>query len=302
MKVYFWKTLSYTTLVSFRVYLQKTVFRVTEVTSLVIFGSCGTDESFLKNCVKDLRFVSHFATFFEFEKNSFDHSFFKSFLASKNRFCKLKGFFRVFRNHERFTRRKNILVSFLMFQVKENWFSSPICISSSMGTSDGQLNKNKPLGPSDIPAWALKDCLNLLAEPLCFMINAFIEDGKFPEHLKQAYVIPIFKKGDNEDPDNYRPISITSSIAKVFEQILREQMNEYLERNKLLGPMQFGFRAKYSTTDALLFATEHIRTDLDANRSTAAAFLDLSKAFNSMSHEILLKKCINSILMKSQSK
>ena len=49
------------------------------------------------------------------------------------------------------------------------------------------------------------------------------------------------------DPDNYRPISITSSLAKVFEQILREQMNEYLERNKLLGTMQFGFRAKYST-------------------------------------------------------
>ena len=84
-----------------------------------------------------------------------------------------------------------------------------------------RLNKNKPLGPSDIPAWALKNCLNLLAEPLCFMINAFIEEGNFPEHLKQAHVIPIFKKGDNEDPDNYIPISITSSLAKVFEQILR---------------------------------------------------------------------------------
>ena len=87
-----------------------------------------------------------------------------------------------------------------------------------------------------------------------------------------------------------RPISITSSLAKVFEQILREQMNEYLERNNLLGPLQFGFRAKYSTTDALLYATENIRKDLNDNQSTAAAFLDLSKAFNSMSHEILLEK------------
>ena len=121
------------------------------------------------------------------------------------------------------------------------------------------------------------------------MINAFIGEGKFPEHLKQAHVKPIFKMGDNEDPDNYIPISITSSLAKVFEQILREQMNEYLERNKLLGPMQIEFQAKYSTTDALLFATENIRKDLDANRSTAAAFLDLPKAFYSMSHEILLK-------------
>ena len=76
------------------------------------------------------------------------------------------------------------------------------------------------------------------------MINAFIEEGKFPEHLKQAHIIPIYKKGDNEDPDNYRPISITSPLAKVFKQILREQMNEYLERNNLLGPLQFEFRAK----------------------------------------------------------
>ena len=70
-------------------------------------------------------------------------------------------------------------------------------------------------------------------------------------------------------------------------------MNENLDRNKVLGPLQFGFRAKYSTTDALIYATENIRKDLDDNRSTAsaaAAFLDLSKAFNSMSHEILLEK------------
>ena len=126
------------------------------------------------------------------------------------------------------------------------------------------------------------------------MIKAFIEEGKFPEHLKQANVIPIFKKGGKEDPDIYRPISSTSSLAKVFEQILREQMNEHLERNKLLVPRQFGFRAKYSSRDALLFATENIRKDPDANRSTAAAFLDLSKAFNSMSHEIVSKKIASS--------
>ena len=59
------------------------------------------------------------------------------------------------------------------------------------------------------------------------MINVFIEEGKFPGILKQAHVTPINEKGDNEDPDEYRPIPITSSLAKVFERILREQMNEY---------------------------------------------------------------------------
>ena len=98
------------------------------------------------------------------------------------------------------------------------------------------------------------------------MINAFIEEGKFPENLKQAHVIAIYKKGDNEDPHNYRPISITTSVAKVFEQILGEQMNEYLETNILLGPLRFGFRAEYSTV-ALLYAAVNIRKDLDDNRS-----------------------------------
>ena len=65
------------------------------------------------------------------------------------------------------------------------------------------LNVNKPLGPSNIPAWVLKDCMNMIAHPLCYMINTFISENKFPTHLKQAFVVPIFKKGDTEDPSNY---------------------------------------------------------------------------------------------------
>ena len=121
--------------------------------------------------------------------------------------------------------------------------------------------------------WALKDCLNILAEPLCDIVNTFIEEGRFPNHLKQAYVVPIYKKGDCEDPNNYRPISISAALAKNFEKVLREQMSNCLESNKVLTQRQFGFRSNYSTTDALLYATENIRKKLD-NGSTAAAFID----------------------------
>ena len=86
------------------------------------------------------------------------------------------------------------------------------------------LNINKPLGPSKIPAWALKDSINVISEPLTFLINAFITEGKFPNHLKQAYVTSIFKKGDCEEPDNYRPISITPAMSKIFEKIMRDQI------------------------------------------------------------------------------
>ena len=120
------------------------------------------------------------------------------------------------------------------------------------------LNVNKPLGPSKIPAWALKDAMNVIAEPLTFLINAFLVDGVFPNHLKQAYVIPIFKKGDCEEPNNYRPISIFPALSKYFEKVLRDQITQYLNRNKLLSSSQFGFRGNFSSVDALLCATENI--------------------------------------------
>ena len=152
------------------------------------------------------------------------------------------------------------------------------------------LNARKPLGPSEVPAWALKDCLNILAEPLCDLVNTFIQEGRFPNHLKQAYKIPVYKKGDCEDPNSYRRISVTAALAKIFEKVLREQMSSYLESNKLLTQRQFGFRSKYSTTDAFHYSAENIRKKFDNNEKTAAAFIDLSKAFDSISHESLLQK------------
>ena len=109
------------------------------------------------------------------------------------------------------------------------------------------LNFNRTIGPSKIPPWALKDVLNVIAEPLCYLVNTSIPEGKFPNHLKQAFVIPIFKKGDHENATNYRPISITSAPAKLFEKILRQQIYEYLTENNLLSQMQFGFRSNCST-------------------------------------------------------
>ena len=153
-----------------------------------------------------------------------------------------------------------------------------------------KLNTNKPLGPSEIPAWALKDAANVIIEHLTFLINAFLTEGKFPNHLKQAYVVPIFKKGDYEEPNNYRPISITSALSKIFENILRDQIVSHLNRNNILSASQFGFRSSYSSSDALLIATENIRSRINENKNVAAAFIDLSKAFDSISHSILLEK------------
>ena len=96
-----------------------------------------------------------------------------------------------------------------------------------------ELNINNPLGPFNIPAWALKDSISVIAEPLCFLIIAFLNEGKFPSDLKQAHVCPIFKKGDTKDPNNYRPISIKAALSKVFEKVIREQISNYIDNNKL---------------------------------------------------------------------
>ena len=132
--------------------------------------------------------------------------------------------------------------------------------------------------------------MNIVAEPLQFLINAFIFERSFPQQYKQALITPIFKSSDAENPKNNRHISITSASAKIFEKILNEQITEYLNKNNLICLNQFGFRKKMSTSDDLILATENIRREIDENKCVAAAWLDLSKTFDSISHEILLQK------------
>ena len=100
-----------------------------------------------------------------------------------------------------------------------------------------QLNCRKPLGPCDVPACALKDCLNIIAEPLIFLINAFLAADEFPSHLKSAHVFQIYKNGDTEDASNYRPISITSALSKIFEKFKKDQSDGCIEKNHLLSPI-----------------------------------------------------------------
>lgn len=152
------------------------------------------------------------------------------------------------------------------------------------------LKTNKPSGPSDIPAWALKDAKEAVCEPLTFLINEFIKEERFPRHLKLANVTPIYKKGDPTSPINHRPISITGVLAKVFEKAMANQMTNYMKDNKLFSATQFGFRQNYSTQDALLYSIETFRKEGDDGKFTAGVLLDLSKAFDSMSHSILSQK------------
>ena len=150
-----------------------------------------------------------------------------------------------------------------------------------------ELGRNKPIGPSNIPAWAIKDSSSVIVPQLNFLVNYCIKLSCFPNELKRAHVVPLYKKDDPEEPNNYRPISITPCLSKIVETILRDQNCQYLHDNNLLSKNQYGFRNKYSTIDSLLFYTEFIRNETDINNFVTAAFLDLSKAFDSINYDIL---------------
>ena len=97
-----------------------------------------------------------------------------------------------------------------------------------------KLSAQKSDGPGYIPPSALKDCMLSIGTHLEFAINECINANTFPEILKEAYVTPIYKKGDRHNPENYRPISVTPTLAKIFERLLLEQVSEHLDMNKII--------------------------------------------------------------------
>ena len=126
--------------------------------------------------------------------------------------------------------------------------------------------------------------------PLAHIFNLSLSSGNFPSKLKQCRVIPIFKSGSRLECDNYRPISLLNSISKVLEKIVCEKLIYHLETNNLLYVHQYGFLPNRSTEQNLLQITKYITEALNDKMLCVGVFLDLKKAFDVCSHEILLKK------------
>jgi len=122
------------------------------------------------------------------------------------------------------------------------------------------------------------------------LINSSIEEGIFPKILKRATVIPIFKKGDRDNMNNYRPISLLPIMSKIFEKVINARITEKLDENNLIDENQYGFRKGHSTEDAILKFTNQIEKDLSDKKHVVSVFVDVSKAFDSCDHNILIKK------------
>jgi len=123
--------------------------------------------------------------------------------------------------------------------------------------------------------------------PLTYICNRAISTGVFPDRLKYSIVTPIFKKGNNSDPANYRPISVLTSFAKVLETALYVKVSEHITLNNMLTDQQYGFRKDYSTDEAIFKLIYEVLNALNDKSMVGSISFDLEKAFNSVNHSLL---------------
>ena len=150
------------------------------------------------------------------------------------------------------------------------------------------LSTKKSTISNDIPANILKESRNTLAVKLTSLFNECIRNNNFPDSLKKAEITPIYKKGDSSKKENYRPISNLSNISKIFERILHNQISNYMESK--FSKHLCGFRKNNNTQNSLLRMIEYWKKNLDKRYKVGALIMDLSKAFDTLNHDLILAK------------
>ena len=150
--------------------------------------------------------------------------------------------------------------------------------------------KNSSAGHDEFPTFVGKLCVDSYIEPLTFLINYSLKTGVFPSELKLARMVPIFKAGDSSALTNYRPISVLTFFAKVFEKIVYNKLLNFISDNNILYDHQYGFRKGRSTQQAIITLVDKITKSQDIGDIVITLLIDLKKAFDTIDHRILLRK------------
>ncbi len=153
------------------------------------------------------------------------------------------------------------------------------------------MKNTNSYGSDGIPFRYIKDSLPVIVSYLTCILNTSIATGIVPTSWKHSVVVPVFKSGNKCEPQNYRPISLLPVVSKILEKVVASQLTEYLETNNLLSTTQHGFRSSLSTDTALLTLSNTLYTNMDRKKVSLITVCDLSKAFDSVSHNVLLRKC-----------
>lgn len=152
------------------------------------------------------------------------------------------------------------------------------------------FDNNISSGIDEINTKSLKCIKNLIVDNLVSCINKCLEQGVFPDILKIAKISPIYKSGQKTNPTNYRPISVLPIMSKIFERILYTRIYSYLNKIDFINKKQYGFRPKSSTLTAVIDLITNIKESIDKKQIVLGIFIDLKKAFDSVSHPKLLQK------------
>ncbi|XP_047989455.1 uncharacterized protein LOC125228811 [Leguminivora glycinivorella] len=180
------------------------------------------------------------------------------------------------------------------FYVSENNPSSNINIHSLHIPSRlishelNHLDLSKGQGPDDIPPIFLKNTVKTITAPLTILFNKCLSEGVFPSIWKTANIIPVHKGGSKNNVENYRPISILSTLSKVFEKLVHKLI--YPNLHNQIIPYQHGFVRNRSTTTNLLIYTSYLFESIDNNTQVDSVYTDFRKAFDRVDHQLLLEK------------
>ena len=176
-----------------------------------------------------------------------------------------------------------------LYQVKTSFHFKPM-LQDDVAAALTNLNTHKSTGADGISAHLLRMVALAIAPSVTKLFNASLLQGQIPSDWKKANVTPIPRTSTSNSPTNFRPISVLPVLAKVYESLIHQQVYRYLTTNSLLHPCQSGFRPAHSTQDTLLKTVDEWKIALDCGEYIGAILIDLSKAFDTIDHNILLNK------------